>query len=185
MINAKYIRRENTIMNVSLILLFSAMAATSAFSPITTSFVTSRVLNANKGALHTATVLKDPITLTGEDLSGIVVPAPPPTDQLKVFIIGGPTGLIGKTLLNMMTNERKTPGIECIGACNTSYCVKFLPEGSTERTDWFDGMKLTDEFIASCAAAPGANICIADCSASEEIANRYASLQFSLPGNSS
>lgn len=93
-------------------------------------------------------------------------------EPLKVFIVGG-TGLIGSALLDMMTSK-KAPGIDCVGYANSSKGVKLLSDGSEETTSWKDGdAKFSDDYVASCAA-PGTDICIADCSASEAVSDNYA-----------
>lgn len=95
----------------------------------------------------------------------------PSPEPLKVFIVGG-TGLIGSALLDMMT-AKKAPGIDCVGYCNSRVGVKLLSDGGEETTPWTGDAKFTDEYVAACAA-PGANICIADCSASESVSDNYA-----------
>ena len=95
-------------------------------------------------------------------------------NNLKVFIVGG-TGLIGSALVDMM-KTKPAPGIDCIGYCNSRKGVKLLSssgDASEETTTWKGDVKFTDEYVASCAA-PGTNICIADCSASEVVSDNYA-----------
>lgn len=94
------------------------------------------------------------------------------SDNLKVFIVGG-TGLIGSDLLEMM-KTKKAPGIDCVGYCNSRWGVKLSSDGNEETTAWKGDAKFTDEYVADCAA-PGTNICIADCTASETTSDKYAS----------
>ncbi|KAL9189463.1 hypothetical protein ACHAXT_009138 [Thalassiosira profunda] len=154
-------------MRASLLLLASTGAA-AAFSLTSPLLSRARTSSFDTG-LFVSSVEKSLVASVDGDIVDIT---PAASDSLKVFIIGGPSGLIGSTLLEMMTETYPNPGIDCVGACDISYGVKFSPDGEDETTTWIDGIRFNDEYIASCAA-PGANICVVDCSASEEIADRY------------
>ena len=92
--------------------------------------------------------------------------------SLSVFIVGG-TGLIGSSLKQMMTKGRGTAGVELVGYCNSKTGVKIGADGNEESTTWGDGgAKFDDTFIESCVTS-NSEICIADCTASEDVSNLY------------
>ena len=95
------------------------------------------------------------------------------SEPLKVFVVGG-TGLIGSALRDMMTTHQ-APGIECVGYCNSRYGVRRAPDGGEEEmTRWTGNVKFDDEYVERCAGRPGADVCIADCSASDSVSDHYA-----------
>mmetsp|Transcript_19259 Transcript_19259/g.24828 ORF Transcript_19259/g.24828 Transcript_19259/m.24828 type:complete len:349 (+) Transcript_19259:160-1206(+) len=90
--------------------------------------------------------------------------------SVNVFIVGG-TGLIGSALKQMMLKGRGNSGVVLVGYCNSKTGVKLTKEGNEEVTTWGGAYKFDDSFIANCA--DGGEICIADCTASEDVSNLY------------
>eukprot|EP00566_Odontella_aurita_P020615 CAMPEP_0113532958 /NCGR_PEP_ID=MMETSP0015_2-20120614/4341_1 /TAXON_ID=2838 /ORGANISM="Odontella" /LENGTH=355 /DNA_ID=CAMNT_0000431963 /DNA_START=88 /DNA_END=1155 /DNA_ORIENTATION=- /assembly_acc=CAM_ASM_000160 len=94
---------------------------------------------------------------------------------LQVFIIGG-TGLIGSALLGMMVkNKENGIGVvtTVVGYCNSKKGVK-LVEDKEETVAWTEEICFDDSFVDSCASGDGP-ICIADCTASESVSDKYPS----------
>lgn len=94
---------------------------------------------------------------------------------LQVFIIGG-TGLIGSALLGMMTTKTENNvgnTVVVIGYCNSKKGVKVVG-GKEETTNWTADLLFDDVYVNSCASGNGP-ICIADCSASETVSDKYPS----------
>lgn len=96
-----------------------------------------------------------------------------PDPALHIFIVGG-TGLIGSALLEMMKLHRDNStglNINVVGYCNSKKGVKIIDD-KEETTFWKGEVEFSDDFVLSCARGKGP-ICIADCTASEDVSDKY------------